>query len=383
MNEPPNADSFLYVDTAEGLQGLVQRLEQAPEIALDTEADSLHHYFEKVCLIQLSAEEEHVIVDPLSGIDLSALLGVLGRKPLVLHGADYDLRMLRMSFGFQPAGEVFDTMLASRLLGHQELGLASLVERVSGVRLSKGGQKSDWSRRPLSRAQLRYASDDTRYLLSVSARLRAELERLGRIPWLRETCLVMIRHALLDRVRDPDEVWRIKGSGRLSRRELHFLRAAFFWRDGEARQVDLPTFRILANAQLLDLAVRSAREQEDALGSVSAWLPRSGKDKRLLSLGAALREAAGQPESRWPAFGMREEKPERLPNALLSALREEGNRVARETGIEPTTLVTRSAMENLVRKQPGTLEEIMECGPLMRWQAVLLEPGVRKILKGR
>jgi ribonuclease D len=331
----------------------------------------------------LSAGEEHAVVDPLSGTDLSALLGMLARKPLVLHGADYDLRILRMSFGFRPEGDLFDTMLAARLLGHEELGLASLVKRVSGVCLSKGGQKSDWSRRPLSRAQLRYASDDTRYLLSVSAALRAELERLGRIPWLQETCLVMRRHALQERERDPDETWRIKGSGRLSRRELHFLRAAFSWRDSEARQVDLPTFRILANPQLLDLAVRSARDLEDALGTAGSWLPRSAMGKRVLSLSVALREAAGQPETLWLVFGTREEKPLRVPNALLSALREEGNRIAREVGIAPTTLVTRSALENLARKKPGTLEEIMETGPLMRWQAVLLEPGIRKIFKGK
>mgnify|MGYP001077099340 CR=1 FL=1 len=146
-----------------------------PEIALDTEADSLHHYFEKVCLIQLAAGEESAIVDPLCGMDLSALLALLTCKPLILHGADYDLRMMRLTFGFLPEGEVFDTMLAARLLGYEEFGLASLVERFFGVRLSKGGQKSDWSRRPLSESQLRYAGDDTRYLLPLAARLREEM----------------------------------------------------------------------------------------------------------------------------------------------------------------------------------------------------------------
>jgi len=112
----------VYIDTDSGLLGLLSRLEEAPRIALDTEADSLHHYFEKVCLVQLSAGEEGAaIVDPLCGLDLSPLLGLLARKTLILHGADYDLRMMRLTFGFLPEGEVFDTMLAARLLGHEQI----------------------------------------------------------------------------------------------------------------------------------------------------------------------------------------------------------------------------------------------------------------------
>ena len=130
MNDTEDAEKSLYIDTPSGLLDLVTRLEEEPEIALDTEADSLHHYFEKVCLIQIAAGEENAIVDPLCGMDLSPLLALLTRKPLLLHGADYDLRMMRMTFGFLPEGEVFDTMLAARLLGYEEFGLASLVEPV-------------------------------------------------------------------------------------------------------------------------------------------------------------------------------------------------------------------------------------------------------------
>ncbi len=139
MNGSTDAGNSLYIDTHSGLLDLISRLEEAPGIALDTEADSLHHYFEKVCLIQLAAGEENAIVDPLCGMDLSPLLALLARKPLILHGADYDLRMMRLTFGFLPEGEVFDTMLAARLLGYAAFGLASLVERFFGVRLSKGG----------------------------------------------------------------------------------------------------------------------------------------------------------------------------------------------------------------------------------------------------
>ncbi len=372
------ADS-LYVDTDSGLLGLVSRLEEAPEIALDTEADSLHHYFEKVCLIQLSAGEEDAIVDPLCGLDLAPLLALLARKPLILHGADYDLRMLRLTFGFLPEGEVFDTMLAARLLGYEEIGLASLVERFFGVTLNKGGQRSDWSRRPLSDAQLRYAGDDTRYLPPLAARLREALEGLGRTDWHREACHSMVRQACRDGTQQRDEKWRIKGSTHLTRREMNFLRALFLWRDAEARRADRPPFHVFGNEQLLDLAVRAASDPEGVFRG-GTRLPRNCRGRRLQALKEAVRKAAGQPESEWPERRKRRDRPPSAPAGLLKALRAECDRLADDLGIASSTLAPRSALTNIARDRPGSLEEIMKCGTLMRWQASLLEPGIRRLL---
>ena len=379
MNDTADAEDTLYIDTHSGLLDLVARLEEVPEIALDTEADSLHHYFEKVCLIQLAAGEENAIVDPLCGMDLSALLALLTRKPLILHGADYDLRMMRVTFGFLPDREVFDTMLAARLLGHEEFGLASLVERFSGVKLSKGGQKSDWSRRPLSESQVRYAGDDTRYLLPLAARLREDLERLGRIEWHRETCKSMVIQASRESEKDQNERWRIKGSFQLTRRQLNFLQALFQWRDLEARGVDRPPFHILGNQQLLDLAVRAASDPEGAFRA-GPKLPRNCKGRRLQALKKAVREAAERPESQWPEC-KRRERPPSAPSGLLNALRAECDRLAKELGIASSTLAPRPALVNIARLKPVTREGIMECGPLMHWQAGLLEPGMRTLLK--
>lgn len=379
MNDPADAANSLYIDTHSGLLDLVTRLEEAPEIALDTEADSLHHYFEKVCLIQIAAGEENAIVDPLCGMDLSPLLALLTRKPLLLHGADYDLRMMRMTFGFLPETEVFDTMLAARLLGYEEFGLASLVERFFGVRLSKGGQKSDWSRRPLSESQLRYAGDDTRYLLSLATRLRDELERLGRIEWHRETCESMVIQASRESEKDQNERWRIKGSFQLTPRQLNFLQSLFQWRDLEARGADRPPFHILGNQQLLDLAVRAAPDPEAAFRA-GPKLPRNCKGRRLQTLKKAVREAAERPESEWPE-NRRRERPPTAPAGPLKALRAECDRLAEELGIASSTIAPRPALVNIARIKPVNPEETMECGPLMGWQARLLEPGIRRVLK--
>jgi len=311
-------------------------------------------------------------------MDLSPLLALLARKPLILHGADYDLRMMRMSFGFLPEREVFDTMLAARLLGHEEIGLASLVERFFGVRLSKSGQKSDWSRRPLSDSQLRYAGDDTRYLLPLAARLRDDLERLGRIEWHRETCASMVVQASRESEKGQNDVWRIKGSFHLTLRQLNFLQALYQWRDLEARKANRPPFHILGNQQLLDLVVQAASDPEGAFRA-GPKLPRNLKGRRLQALKKAVREAAEKPESQWPECKRREHPPS-APAGLLKALRAECDRLAEELGIPSSALAPRPALVNIARTKPVTLEKIMGCGPLMRWQARLLESGIRRVL---
>src|SRR5712691_4571048 len=115
------------------MESLIQHIGMVERVALDVEADSLHNYFEKVCLIQLSLAGEHYLVDPLSGLDLTGFAEALAGKPLVLHGGDYDLRMLRTSIGFRPRGEVFDTMIAAQVLGIEQIGLAALIERCFGI----------------------------------------------------------------------------------------------------------------------------------------------------------------------------------------------------------------------------------------------------------
>ena len=130
----PASENYVYVRDHIAMDGLIARIATAERVALDTEADSLHNYFEKVCLIQLSLGDEHYIVDPLAGLDLGGFLAALAEKPLILHGGDYDLRMMRASLDFHARGEVFDTMIAAQLLGIEQIGLAALIEMDAAVK---------------------------------------------------------------------------------------------------------------------------------------------------------------------------------------------------------------------------------------------------------
>jgi len=374
---------YCYINTPADLESLTEKMREATRIALDIEADSLHNYYEKICLIQVSFHDANYIVDPLVGLNLSQFCQILSGKPLVLHAADYDLRMLRTSYGFTPKENVFDTMLAAQLLGYKQFSLAALVARFFGVILDKKSQKLDWSRRPLSPRQLEYAGNDTRFLIPLAERFGEDLNRLGRLAWHQESCERAVAQALGDPTPpDPDSVWRIRGSGLLDQRSLCFLYHLWNWREREARMADRPPFKIMNNQHLLSLSVWEATHPETDL-AFGPRLPRHCFGARLEALKEAIAKASATPAAEWPQVRKGERPPSWEPDCrpLIRSLMIECHRKARALGIEPYILASRSQLIAIARKQPRTLDEIMESGPLMRWQALLLEPGIQRSLQ--
>src|SRR3954464_8762012 len=172
------------IETDAQLAELLPKLEALDRVAVDTEADSLHCYFEKLCLIQISIPGGDYLIDPLAKIELRPLATAMAPKEIVLQGADFDLRLLRRSFDFV-ATRIFDTVIAARLLGIRAFSLAALVERYFGVELVKGSQKANWAQRPLPHHMAEYAMNDTRYLLPLAEKLETELGERGRLDWFR------------------------------------------------------------------------------------------------------------------------------------------------------------------------------------------------------
>jgi len=378
----PESEGYIYVREAAAMEALVRRIGAAERVALDTEADSLHNYFEKVCLVQLSLGAGHYLVDPLSGLDLTGFLEALSEKPLILHGGDYDLRMMRASMDFRPRREVFDTMIAAQLLGIEQIGLAALIERFFDVTIGKEGQKSDWSRRPLSEEQLRYAVNDTRFLEPLAERMRGELSERGRVDWHRESCRAMVESTGRDNSRDPEEAWRIKGAGRLTRRQLAYLRELWRWRDMYARRANLPAFKVFGNQQILDL-LQWAESHPGGPLHQGPKLPRNIVGSRLSTLEETIARAAGMAQAQWPELIIfdRGDAPRADCREQIDALRGECARIARDLEIAPSTLAPRAALEAIARSRPRTLEEMMESGGLLRWQAKLVQGAVEKTFR--
>lgn len=345
---------------AAGLEELLDRIADLPVIAFDTEADSLHCYFEKLCLVQISTPHEHVLVDPLSDVPMQPLLDAVAEKRVIFHGADYDLRLLRRVGVFEPR-EIFDTMIASRLCGVDQLGLAALVERHFGVVLSKSSQKANWARRPLPPEMIEYAMNDTRYLLPLAEKIEAELQRLGRWEWFLESRDRMVASSREVRERDEEAVWRISGSARLGPRAQSVLRVLWFWRDSEARRWNRPPFHVMGNDELLRVA-------ECAASGRPISTPRMA-NRRRRSFEVTLALALQVPEEEWPKFERKRGK--RRTNEQVrrfDELKIVRDRIAAELGIDPAILASRGGLE-AVSIDPAS-------PALMNWQRKLigLEP---------
>src|SRR6476469_6629893 len=347
------------IQTDAQLAELLPKLEAVDRIAVDTEADSLHCYFEKLCLIQISVPGHDYLVDPLANVDLAPLARALTPKEIVLQGADFDLRLLRRSLGFE-ATRIFDTVIAARLIGIRSFSLAALVEKYFGVTLVKGSQKANWAQRPLPRHMAEYALNDTRYLLPLAEKLEEGLRERGRIEWFRQSCQRALEQAAVQRTRDDDEVWRISGSGKFSGRACAVLRELWQWRDREAQAVDRPAFHILQNHLLLRAA------EQFVAGEVPDFRHFSARRRE------GFREAAERglslPESEWPTRPKRRgTRPTREMERAAEALRKRRDAVADAHGLEPSLIAPRGALDALAADESRT------DSLLVPWQRDLLE----------
>ncbi len=261
---PANSIPYTLVADPRTFKGMLGSLLRSERLAVDIEADSLYHYFDKVCLIQISTEAETFILDPLAVEDLSALGPMMSDPEVekVFHAAGYDVFCLRRDYHFTFAN-IFDTHVAAQLMGHEHLGLGALMEHLLGVAHSKRRQRDDWSRRPLDTEQLEYAAMDTHHLLHLRDVLETQLVRKGRLSWAHEEFAASAAGIQEEKEFDPEGFRRIKGSRELSQQELVVLRALYLLRDRYARELDAPPFKVLNNPVLLDLVRRSPRSPRD------------------------------------------------------------------------------------------------------------------------
>ena len=220
--------SETFIDRIEDLHAFVAGAEAAGNFqacSIDTEADSMHSYETKLCLIQFSIPGALAIIDPLAvGIaGLTDFITFVDRFDVVwMHGADYDISLFNSTFNWVPK-TIFDTQVGARFLGKDKFGLANLLEDEYGVKLSKQSQKADWSRRPLSEKMLEYAYNDVRYLLDLGGKYLERLDAIGRLGWFHESCRAAQESVLCRSGKSEDEVWRISGWGKLSPKGLHYL----------------------------------------------------------------------------------------------------------------------------------------------------------------
>ena len=350
------------IDTDAKLAALLPALKSAAWLAIDTEADSLHAYPEKVCLIQISIADSDMLVDPLAEINLDPLFDAFNAHELIFHAADYDLRLLEKHHQFTPPA-IFDTMLAARLLGEQQFGLSSLVEKFLGVKLDKGSQKADWAQRPLTERMEIYARNDTHYLKPLADKLKLELQQKNRLAWHQESCARLIVECSQPQSVDADSIWRIKGSFTLSRPALAILRELWRWREGEAVAANRPPYFILSHERLVHIADAAA-----AGHSIENILPPRMSPRRRDSLIAAVKTGLAIPADRQPEIIRHKfQRPTEAEFRRFRELEKIRDAHARELGIDPTLIASKATLGDLSRDWDKHAPE------LMNWQRELLK----------
>jgi ribonuclease D len=378
VTKPTHPPAHLLLDQPGSLGPLLAALEKVEEVALDTEADNMYHYKTRVCLLQFLVGGEVILVDVLApGLKLEPLWQVLAKKHLIMHGSDFDLRLLHDLCRFAPHS-LFDTMLAAQLLGVERIGLASLLEQHFAVAVDKSGQKANWSQRPITPKLLNYAALDVWHLPALRDILRRELKKLGRLDWLEQQCRAQIV-AGADGFAPPTEHdWRIGRSDRLRGAGLAVMHAIWHWREAQAQRLDTPPFKVCGNALLLKIA-----EAAEAGDSAAAILPQINLGRRHDRIFPSLAKAVHEGLARDPATLPR--RPGRDPNHLSltqaevefqDRIRADRDRVAEKLKIEPTLIANRAQLAQIAR-YPGKIGTL-----LLPWQADLLrkEPALKAAL---
>jgi ribonuclease D len=373
--------SPLYLDTTETVDRFLTSIAATRALAIDTEGASFHRFVDRIYLLQLSTASETAVLDPLAigtPTRLGALLEDRGVE-IVLHDADYDLRLLRQDYGWQVTN-VFDTRVAAQLLGIRSFGLAALLEQYFGLRLDKKHQRADWSMRPLPADMLDYAAQDTHHLLALRERLREALAAKGRLDWAAEEFL-RLEGTRWDPEPEGDSFLRLKGARDLTRRELALLRELVPWRDAIARELDRATFRVASNDVLLDLARQAPRTRETALKVKG--MPRNLTDARSTELLAAIERGLSVSDADLPRFP-RAARWDRDPefDDRVSRLKTVRDAAAAAHDLDPGVLCSRDRLEAVARHVPRTLDEVAALPGMRRWQVDLLgEPLLKAVGK--
>jgi ribonuclease D len=341
-------------------------LRDEPELALDLEADSLHHYQEKVCLLQLSTRDATWLIDPLLVRDMSPL-GELLADPgrlIVFHGGDYDIRSLHRDFGIS-VGRMYDTMIAAQFINLTEFGLAALLRSHFGVELDKRFQKADWSQRPLSTDMANYAAHDTAHLLQLADCLRAKVNELGRSGWVAEECALVAVNRMAEKGEGPLFL-HCKGAGKLQRRNLAILEQLLQLRDSQARELDRPPFKVMSSESLLIIAERQLRtvhEMSDVQGLTPRVLKRYGRQ-----LEAAVQRGLELPEGQLPRFPRSKGEPNPGIKARIAQLKKWREQLSTELELATGLLAPNWLLERIAEQRPDSMEQLAAVPGIRRWQ---------------
>jgi ribonuclease D len=361
---------YELIETRSDLDALAHDLLGEKVIAVDTEADSFYHYFDKTCLVQIGTRRQIYLIDPLAlggPAELSPLAPVFASPNIrkVFHAAEYDIFVLKRDCSFEFAN-LFDTMISAQLLGYPSVGLSRIAARHFDVNLPKDEQRSDWSRRPLTQQQMSYAAADVLYLLPLAELLWRELKEAKRHHWAVEEFEALCRRRWPEREFDELGYLRIKGARKLDPKALSVLRKLYLVRDRRAREMDRPPFKVLGNRTLVEIAERRPKklsELAEIKGITDLLLRRLGRDVL-----AAVRDGRVDehgPIPKLPPSGRR--RMDRHADRRLIALKRWRSGRAQQLALDPGVLCPNSALEAIAWRAPNAPADLEGLPELKGW----------------
>ncbi len=359
--------SYRFIRTPAELEQFVSRISQEKILAVDLEADSMFHFQEKVCLLQMAGNGENVVIDPLEVNDLSALAPMFKDKDVckVFHGSDYDVRSLYRDFSIE-INNLFDTQLASMFMGQRETSLGAVVCNRFGIQLDKRYQKKDWSQRPLPDGMIEYAASDVYHLIPLARMLMNELEEKGRLDWVKEECDYLSEVRPMENGSDPLFL-RFRGAGRLPRRNLAALEGLLQYRRELAEKKDRPLFKVISNTALLKIATEMAQTPQ----AMEAARCLSAKQIRIYGkpLSAIVKKANALAEKDLPTYP-RKRRPSVSPRVpeRIKIIKAWRDRLADGLGLDPALLFNKALMTAIAVKKPADLQALRNVEGIRNWQ---------------
>ena len=379
---PEPKPPYTLIQTPEALARLVDDLKAARTVAIDMEADSMHHFHERVCLIQVTAGAINTIVDPLALPDLSSLRPVLADPGItkIFHGADYDVRSLYRDFGFEVLG-LFDTQIACQFLGYPETGLEPVLKRHFGIELDKRYRRRDWSRRPLPPEMLDYAAKDAVYLIPLADILQSELQQKGRMEWVKEECTILsgVRPANHD---GEPLFLRFRGAGRLAPRDLAVLEELLQLRRDIAHKKDRPLFKVFSNKSLLTVVqqrpcdLETLRRSEALSHKQFNMYAEAFVQAVRRGLAVSQKDLPVYPRKRSPAA------PRHAPERV-KRLKQWRENYARRLGMEAGLVCNKALITELAAANPQRVEDLDGISGMKCWQKQAFGSRVIQVLKGK
>lgn len=371
----PIPESSQPITKPGGLQRLAQILAHHKNLAVDTESNSLFAYREQVCLIQFSTPESDYLVDPLALSDLSPLGPIFAdtRIQKVFHAAEYDLLCLKRDFGFS-FNNLFDTMLAARILGRKEVGLGSILEEEFNLQVDKRHQRANWGQRPLPGYLLDYARQDTHYLIPVRDMLERQLKEKGLLA-LAEEDFNRLCKVEANPNNGKTACWRVIGVHHLSPQQAAVLQELCTYRDEVARLRNRPLFKVISDNTLSSIA-KALPASLDDLKALPGMTPH-----QLNRHGKALLQAVQRGLEAEPIYRPRNVRPDDRILVRVEALKQWRKLKARELEVESDIILPRDLLGHLATENPQESKALDECLEDVPWRRERYGEEILKVLR--